>query len=246
MQQENAIQVEGLSVDYGDGFVFKNLDVQLPAGKIIGIMGPNGSGKSTLINAMLGLVKKSSGNVRILGLPAEKVRGKIAYVPQKDAVDWDFPISVMEVVLMGIYPSKGLFTRITSADRQLALECLEKVKLKELSHRQAGQLSGGQKQRLFIARALAQRAEIYFLDEPFAGVDMLSEKAIMEILRELRSEGKTIILVHHDLHTVKETFDWLVLMNGGIVASGAIADIFTQDYLQQAYGGRSPLIFTGE
>jgi manganese/zinc/iron transport system ATP- binding protein len=210
--------------------------------RLVGIVGPNGAGKSTLIKAILGLVPLASGTISIFGQPFEQQRKLVGYVPQRESVDWDFPVSALDAVLMGTYGRLGWFRRPGAAEREWARACLEKVGLADLAGRQIGQLSGGQQQRVFLARALAQRAEIYFMDEPMAGVDAATERVIFQLLRELREQGKTVFVVHHDLRTVPEYFDHVVLLNLRLVASGPTEAVFTHDKLQAAYGGRLAIL----
>ncbi len=210
--------------------------------QLAAIVGPNGAGKSTLIKAVLGLIPMASGSVQVLGQPVAQQRKKIGYVPQRESVDWDFPVSVLDVVLMGTYGQLGWFRRPGYAEREWARQCLNKVGLSQFERRQIGQLSGGQQQRVFLARALAQKAEIYFMDEPMAGVDAATERIIFELLRELRQDGKTIIAVHHDLRTVPQYFDWVALLNMRLVASGPVATTFTPENLRKTYGGRLAIL----
>mgnify|MGYP001099690536 CR=1 FL=1 len=233
-----AIETHNLTVSYNRRPVLWNIDFKLPVGQIIGIIGPNGSGKTTLLKAIMGLVKSSSGYVKIFDQELEDVRARISYVPQRESVDWDFPASVMDVVLMGRYRSHNLFKRIQQKDRDLAAEALEKVNMLEYSKRQINQLSGGQQQRVFIARSLAQGADLYIMDEPFVGVDAATEEAILKLFAEMKAEGKTVVVVHHDLQTAKDYFDWIVLLNTRMVAAGPKEEIFNQDLLQEAYGGK--------
>jgi manganese/zinc/iron transport system ATP- binding protein len=202
------------------------------------IVGPNGAGKSTLLKAALGIIAPLSGTVISFGKPVADVRDRIAYVPQRASVDWDFPARVIDVVLMGLYRQVGLLGRIRGAHRRVARACLERVGMDGFATRQIGQLSGGQQQRVFLARALAQDADLYLLDEPFAGVDAATEKAIIEVLKSLRNAGKTVVAVHHDLSTVQEYFDDVFLINTRRVAEGPIQTAFTTATLQEAYGGR--------
>ena len=206
--------------------------------KLVGIIGPNGAGKSTMIKAIMGLIPKASGWVRIYGEPYEEQRRLIGYVPQRESVDWDFPISALEVVLMGRYGHIGWVRRPGKEDRRIAAEALEKVGMGEFRDRQISQLSGGQQQRVFLARALAQDARIYLMDEPFAGVDAATERAIIDILIELRSQDKTMLVVHHDLQTVTQYFDWVIMLNMRVVASGPTDEAFTDENLHKTYGGR--------
>jgi manganese/zinc/iron transport system ATP- binding protein len=201
-------------------------------------MGPNGAGKSTLIKGILGLLPLVSGEVSIYGKPYKSQRKLIGYVPQRESVDWDFPTDALDVVLMGRYGHAGMFRRLRAYDKEFAYTCLEKVGMADYARRQISQLSGGQQQRVFLARALAQDARVYFMDEPFTGVDAATEKAIVLLLDELKSQGKTVLVVHHDLQTVDEYFDWLLLMNIRKVAFGPTSEVFVPDNLQEAYGGK--------
>jgi manganese/zinc/iron transport system ATP- binding protein len=236
--KEIALETHNLTVSYNRRPVLWNVDFKLPAGQIIGIIGPNGSGKTTLLKAIMGLVKSSSGYVKIFDKDLDEVRERISYVPQRESVDWDFPASVMDVVLMGRYRANNLFKRIRQKDRDLAAEALEKVNMLEYSDRQINQLSGGQQQRVFIARSLAQGADLYIMDEPFVGVDAATEEAILKLFSEMKAEGKTVIVVHHDLQTAKDYFDWIVLLNTRMVAAGPKEEIFKESLLQEAYGGK--------
>ncbi|CAG9622406.1 metal ABC transporter ATP-binding protein [Sutcliffiella rhizosphaerae] len=232
------VTIENLTVAYHRKPVLKEVSFSVPEGKLIGIIGPNGAGKSTLIKAILELIPKASGNVTIYGQPYKSQRKLIGYVPQRGSVDWDFPTNALDVVLMGRYGHIGWLKRPNKKDIELAYECLDKVGMKEYAARQISQLSGGQQQRVFLARALAQDASIYFMDEPFVGVDAATEKAIITILNELKAQGKTVLVVHHDLQTVKEYFDWTLLINLRKVAIGPTEEVFTIDNLQKTYGGR--------
>lgn len=233
-----SIEAHNLTVSYNRKPVLWNIDFSLPMGQITGIIGPNGSGKTTLLKAVMGLVKSSSGYVKVFDQPLEKVRDRVSYVPQRESVDWDFPASVMDIVLMGRYRKNNLMKRISKADRDIAAEALEKVNMLEYSERQISQLSGGQQQRVFIARSLAQGADLYIMDEPFVGVDAATEAAILRLLSEMKKDGKTVIVVHHDLHTAKAYFDWIVLLNTRLVAAGPKEQIFNENLLQEAYGGK--------
>jgi manganese/zinc/iron transport system ATP- binding protein len=235
---ESAIDVHDLTVAYGTQPVLWDVDVQLPAGRLIAIVGPNGAGKSTLLKAVLGLVKPLTGWVKIFGEPFETRRSWVGYVPQRESVDWDFPTSALDVVTMGLYGSLGWWRRPGRAHRERALDCLDKVGIRDLAGRQISQLSGGQQQRVFLARALAQDARLYLMDEPFAGVDTTTERAILALLKELRDAGRTVVAVHHDLQTVAEYFDHVVLLNLRLVAAGPVAETFTAENLQRTYGGR--------
>ena len=238
MNDKTAIEAHNLTVSYNRRPVLWNVDFELPAGQVIGIIGPNGSGKTTLLKAIMDLVKKSSGYVKLFDQDLEEVRERISYVPQRESVDWDFPASVMDVVSMGRYRKNKLLKRLSKADRDLAAEALEKVNMLEYSNRQISQLSGGQQQRVFIARSLAQGADLYIMDEPFVGVDAATEEAIMLLMQEMKKEGKTVVVVHHDLQTAKLYFDWIVLLNTRLVASGPKDQIFNEALLQEAYGGK--------
>lgn len=236
--KEVAVEFHDLTVSYDKKPVLWNIDMTLPKGKLIGIIGPNGAGKSTLIKSAMGLLPLSSGYVRMFDQGLDDVRQKVSYVPQRETVDWDFPTSVMDVVLMGRYSKLGLFKRPRKADKEMAMACLKKVGMEAFTKRQISQLSGGQQQRVFLARALAQDADLYFMDEPFAGVDAATESAILGVLQELTAQGKTVIVVHHDLQSAAEFFDWIVLLNMRLVAVGPIEQVFTNQLLQEAYGGK--------
>lgn len=232
------IKVENVTVAYRKKPVLQDISFTVPEGKLIGIIGPNGAGKSTLIKAILGLIPKASGSVSIYEKPYTKQRKLVGYVPQRGSVDWDFPTNALDVVLMGRYGHIGWFKRPSKKDVEYALECLDKVGMKEFANRQISQLSGGQQQRVFLARALAQDATVYLMDEPFVGVDAATEKAIISLLNELKEQGKTVLVVHHDLQTVKEYFDWVLLLNLRKIAIGPTEEVFTVDHLQKTYGGR--------
>lgn len=230
--------VRGLSVSYGEKPVVLDIDMSAQAGRMTAIIGPNGAGKSTLLKAALGILPRLSGRVAVFGQPVERQRERVAYVPQRAAVDWDFPTDALNVVLMGMTRELGLLRRIRPEHRDRALACLDRVGMRDFARRQIGQLSGGQQQRVFLARALAQRAEVYLLDEPFAGVDVATERAIIGVLHALRDEGRTIVCVHHDLSTVAQYFDDVFLINRERIAEGTVAQAFTPETLQRAYGGR--------
>ena len=233
-----AIEVEDLTVAYRDQPVLWDVDLNVPAGVLMAIVGPNGAGKTTLIKVILGLVRSAAGRVSIYGHSYSAQRRLVGYVPQRGSVDWDFPTSVLDVVMMGRYGALGWLRRPGSKERKLALEALEKVGMQDLAHRQISQLSGGQQQRVFLARALVQDAQIYFMDEPFQGVDATTERAIVTLLQELRAAGKTLVVVHHDLQTVVDYFDWVTLLNVRRIASGPVEDVFTEKNLRLTYGGR--------
>lgn len=231
-----AIQVDDLTVAYDYKPVLWDIDLVVPEGVLMAIVGPNGAGKSTLIKSILGIIKPIAGSVQVFGQPYKKQVDKVAYVPQKGSVDWDFPTVALDVVMMGTYGSLGWIKRPGQKEKKLALEALEKVGMLEFKARQISQLSGGQQQRIFLARALVQNASIYLMDEPFQGVDATTEKAIINILKELRKQGKTLIVVHHDLQTVPEYFDWVTFLNVKGIASGPVKDIFNDDNLTKTYG----------
>ena len=231
-----AIQIDDLTVAYDYKPVLWDIDLVVPEGVLMAIVGPNGAGKSTLIKAILGIIKPIAGSVQVFGKPYKKQVDKVAYVPQKGSVDWDFPTVALDVVMMGTYGSLGWIKRPGQKEKKHALEALEKVGMLEFKSRQISQLSGGQQQRIFLARALVQNAEIYLMDEPFQGVDATTEKAIINILKELRKQGKTLIVVHHDLQTVPSYFDWVTFLNVKGIASGPVKDIFNDDNLTKTYG----------
>ncbi len=237
-----ALELHDLTVSYAKKPVLYGVDVQVPQGALVGIIGPNGAGKSTMIRAIMGLTPASSGWVKIFGESFEKNRHRVGYVPQREQVDWDFPVNVMDVVLMGRYGRLGWLRRVTKEDKKIAEESLDKVGMLPFRNRQIANLSGGQQQRVFLARALAQQSDFYLMDEPFAGVDATTERAIVTLLQDLQSQGKTILVVHHDLTTAKEYFDHLLLLNMRLVAFGKTQDIFTVDHLQKTYGGRLTIL----
>jgi len=229
------IDVERLTVSYYGNEVVKDVSFSFNSGKLIGIIGPNGAGKSTLLKAMLGLIPYDRGKIAIKGEQIDHWRKQIAYVPQRTTIDWDFPITVRNTVLLGTYPNLGLFKIPLKREKKLADECLGKVGMASFSNRQISELSGGQQQRVFLARALAQKADIFFLDEPFVGIDVASEKMIIEILQQLRDEGKTIFIVHHDLAKVEQYFDELILLNKILIGAGPVHDVMQPDKLSEAY-----------
>jgi len=235
------LQVQGVSYRYpgkASPAVLADVSFSLGPGSLTALLGPNGAGKSTLIKACMGLLPCSSGWVNAFGRPVAQSLGRVGYVPQRESVDWDFPVSVMDVVLMGRYGRIGLFKRPSAEDRRMARECLEQVQMLPFADRQISNLSGGQQQRVFLARALAQESDLYFMDEPFTGVDAATESAIISLLQALRSRGKTILVVHHDLPTARTYFDWLLLLNMRVVAFGPTDQVFTSELLQKTYGGR--------
>lgn len=236
------LSIHDMTVAYQRRPVIWDIDYDAPAGKLVAIVGPNGAGKSTLLKAALGLVRKASGSVRFFGQPYHKVRDKVAYVPQRTSVDWDFPVSALDVAAMGLYRQIGWCRWVTAKYRRQALHSLERVGMANFAGRQIRQLSGGQQQRVFLARALAQNAELYLMDEPFAGVDAATERAIVEILRELRRAGKTALVVHHDLQTVAEYFDHVLLLNMRLVAAGPVQTAFNDENLKRTYGGKLALL----
>ncbi len=231
------LEVHDLTVSYNRRPVLWDIDFTVPEGNLIGIVGPNGAGKSTLIKAIMGLIPLASGYVRIFGQELAGTRKRVGYVPQRNSVDWDFPTNALDVVLMGRYGKLGLFARPRAADLEVAHESLRKVGMQDFARRQISQLSGGQQQRVFLARALAQDADLYLMDEPFVGVDAATESAIVDLLREMRQQGKTVLVVHHDLQTAPEYFNWILLLNLRLVAFGPLNEVFTDTLLQKTYGG---------
>ncbi len=239
---ESPLSVHAMTVAYHKKPVLWDVDYDAPANKLIAIVGPNGAGKSTFIKSCLGLIPMASGLVEFWGQPYRKARSRIGYVPQRESVDWDFPVSALDVVCMGRYRRIGWCRPITRKHKQAALDCLDLVGMRDFASRQISQLSGGQQQRVFLARALAQEADLYFMDEPFAGVDAATERAIIQVLRELKEHGKTVIVVHHDLQSVPEYFDEIILLNMRVVASGPVSEVFTKENLNKTYGGRLTLL----
>ena len=234
-EQTFPIEIKNLSVTYRTEPALWNIDLNLPEGKLIAVVGPNGAGKSTLIKAVMGLVPITAGKVSIYGKQYSKQRSKVAYVPQRGTVDWDFPTDALDVVEMGLYGKLGWLRRPNSQTREKARECLAKVGLEDYADRQIGQLSGGQQQRVFVARALAQDPQIFLMDEPLNGVDAITEETILSILEDLKKEGKTIVMVHHDLQTVDKYFDWVVMLNRNLISAGPIKEVFTKENLDIAY-----------
>ena len=235
---DSPLALRGLTVSYGQKPAVFSVDMTVQPGAMTAIIGPNGAGKSTLLKAALGIVSPLSGQVTVFGQPLDTQRARIAYVPQRASVDWDFPTRVIDVVLMGLSRELGLLGRVRARHKACAMDCLHRVGMRDFANRQIGQLSGGQQQRVFLARALAQGADLYLLDEPFAGVDAATEKAIISVLKSLKEAGKTVVVVHHDLATVTDYFDHVFLINTRKVAEGSVEDVFTTDNLQAAYGGR--------
>ena len=236
------LSIHDMTVAYHRRPVLWDIDYDAPRGRLIAIVGPNGAGKSTLIKAALGLVPIASGHIRFFGKPYRKQRGRVGYVPQRESVDWEFPVSALDVVAMGLYRKIGWCRPVMRKHKRTALAALERVGMADYARRQISQLSGGQQQRVFLARALAQDADVYLMDEPFSGVDAATERAIVAILRELRTFGKTALVVHHDLQTVNEYFDDVLLLNMHIVAHGPVSEIFHHDNLRQTYGGKLSLL----
>ncbi|MEX0820584.1 MAG: metal ABC transporter ATP-binding protein [Rhodothermales bacterium] len=236
--RRTAIEVRDLTVAYRDTPVLWDLDVTVPSGVLMAIVGPNGAGKTTFIKALLNLIRPAAGRIRFFDAPYEERRQDVAYVPQRGSVDWDFPTSVLDVVMMGLYGRLGWIRRPGRKQREQARNALEKVGMESFANRQISQLSGGQQQRVFLARALVQDAEIYLMDEPFQGVDATTERAIIELLRELRARDKTLLVVHHDLQTVTEYFDHVMLLNVRRIASGPVEEVYTEENLRLTYGGR--------
>ena len=237
-----AFEIHDVTVAYHRKPVLWDIDFEIPEGKLVGIVGPNGAGKTTLIKAALGLVSLASGKIEFYGKPLDEQRKLIGYVPQRESVDWDFPVTALDVVLMGTYGRLGWLRRVGSAEREVARSALKQVGMLDYADRQIRQLSGGQQQRVFLARALAQDAKIYFMDEPFAGVDAATEVAIVELMQSLRTSGKTVLVVHHDLQTVAEYFDYVILLNMRLVACGPTETTFTSENLQKTYGGRLTIL----
>lgn len=233
-----ALETHDLTVTYNKRPVLYGIDVAIESGSLVGIIGPNGAGKSTFIKAILDVVHTSGGWVKIFGKPLAKNRHRVGYVPQRESVDWDFPVTVLDVVLMGTYGQLGLFKRPNKSHRKKALQALEKVSMLPYANRQIAQLSGGQQQRVFLARALAQDSELYLMDEPFVGVDAATEAAIVALLKDMRDRGKTVLVVHHDLHSACDYFDHLLLLNMRLIRYGSIQETFTHELLKETYGGR--------
>ena len=246
MSERLAIEVNDLTVAYREQPVLWDVDLAVPEGVLMAIVGPNGAGKTTMIKAILGLIQPAAGEVLIHGKPYRQNRKLVAYVPQRGTVDWDFPTSVLDVVMMGRYGALGWLKRPGRAEREAALAALDKVGMTDFAQRQISQLSGGQQQRVFLARALVQDARVYLMDEPFQGVDARTERAIVDVLQDLRAAGDTVVAVHHALQTVPEYFDWVALLNVRRIASGAVSEVFTEENLRLTYGGRVPFLATGK
>ncbi|MFQ6105248.1 MAG: metal ABC transporter ATP-binding protein [Candidatus Glassbacteria bacterium] len=235
---ELAVKVEDLTVAYRDRPVLWDVDLEIPRGVLMAIVGPNGAGKTTLIKAMMELVRPVAGHILIFGRPYSEQRELVGYVPQRNSVDWDFPTTVLDVVMMGCYAELGWLRRPGKGEIERAMDALEKVGMDVFADRQISQLSGGQQQRVFLARALVQKAQVYLMDEPFQGVDATTELAIVTLLKDLRAAGKTVVVIHHDLQTVTEYFDWVSLLNVRGIATGPVKEVFTEKNLRLAYGGR--------
>lgn len=231
----SALEVNDLYVSYYGNAAIQNISFSIKPGMLVGVVGPNGAGKSTLLKSILNLIPRDKGEVKINGRAIDQVRKQIAYVPQRSQIDWDFPITVLETVLLGTYPKLGLFKKPKQKDKEWALQCLQRVGMENYSKRQIGELSGGQQQRVFLARALAQQSDIFFLDEPFVGIDVSSEETIIKILQELRDNGKTVFVVHHDLSKANEYFDELILLNKKLIGYGDVNTICSAEYLSKAY-----------
>ncbi len=242
-QLENPIlSVQDLTVSYDKKPVLWNINFGIPNGQIIGVMGPNGAGKSTLIKSIMGLHPLSSGVIKIFGKNLNQVRKKISYVPQRATIDWNFPVTVEEVVMMGRHPHLGFFKKPRISDLEIVDKCIKDLGIDALRKRQISELSGGQQQRVFLARALAQEADLYFMDEPFVGVDASTEAVIIKLLEDIKNAGKTVVVVHHDLQTATNYFDWLVLLNQRLIASAPIGEVFTEKILGDAFGSQLTLL----
>ncbi|MDY5306048.1 metal ABC transporter ATP-binding protein [Fusobacterium gastrosuis] len=231
----NVIEIKNISVAYDETTVLENVNLNIKRGDFLALMGPNGAGKSTLLKTILNFIKPIGGEIKIKGKLYKEVRKKIAYVPQRGSVDWDFPITLFDVVEMGCYGRVGFLKKINKTEKKNVERVIEKVGLTEFKERQISKLSGGQQQRAFLARAILQNAEIYLMDEPFQGVDSKTEKAIVEILKELKKSGKTLIVVHHDLQTVTSYFDTVAFINKTIVAAGPVEDVFNEENIEKTY-----------
>lgn len=239
---DSPLSIHDMTVAYHNKPVLWDIDLDIPAGNLVGIVGPNGAGKSTLIKAVMDLIPRASGTIHVFGKPFKRQRRRVGYVPQRESVDWDFPVSALDVVTMGTYGTIGWCLPVRKRHRDLALHAMERVGIADLAHRQISQLSGGQQQRTFLARALVQDADLYLMDEPFAAVDAATEKAIVRLLQDLRAAGKTCIVVHHDLQSVPEYFDHVLLINMRVVAFGPTDKVFTKENLHKTYGGKLTLL----
>lgn len=236
------IEVKGLSVSYDRKMVLSNVYLEVEKGKIHGVIGPNGAGKSTLFKAILGLIDINVGTISVKGGSIKSHRKEVVYVPQKSEIDWQFPATVFDVVLMGRYPHKGIFQRINRQDKEKALQALKQMDIEYLKDRQIGALSGGQQQRVFLARALCQEADVFLLDEPFVGIDITTEEKIISILKDLAQQGKTLMVIHHDLSTVRDYFDKIVMINQRLIAYGDVETTFTDENVAKAYGGQLTIL----
>ncbi len=241
-EQATPLAVSGITVAYQRKAVVEDVSFTLPEGKLVALIGPNGAGKSTLLKAILGLIPSIGGKVSIYGDSYKQMRSRVGYVPQRESVDWDFPTDALDVVMMGRYGHLGWIKRPGRREKELAMATLDKVGMADYARRQISQLSGGQQQRVFLARALAQEADLYFMDEPFAGVDAATEKAIIALLEELKHTGKTVLVVHHDLSTVEEYFDHVLLLNKKLIAAGPVENTFTPELLHETYGGKLAIV----
>lgn len=244
--QPAVLEIHDLTVAYQEDPVLWDIDLTVPSGVLMAVVGPNGAGKTTLIKAVMNLVKPAAGQVRIFGEAYDNVHSRVGYVPQRGTVDWDFPTSVLDVVMMGMYGRLGWIRRPGKKERLEAMEALKKVDMASFAKRQISELSGGQQQRVFLARALVQEADLYLMDEPFQGVDATTERAIIALLRQLRAKGKTLLVVHHDLQTVPEYFDHVMLLNVRRISSGPVPEVFTEKYLRLTYGGRIGFLKTAQ
>jgi len=240
------IEILNLTISYNKKPAVRGVELKIPSGYIVGIIGPNGAGKSTLLKGILGLVSKDNGNILINGGSVVSNLRKISYIPQKESFDWDFPVVVYDVVMMGRYPHLSLFGRPGQTDHDKVIDALQKVDMLDFKDRQIRYLSGGQQQRIFLARSLAQEAEILLLDEPFVGVDAATERAIFQLMKNLKDEGKTILVVHHDLAKVQEYFDYVIMINQRLVAFGPTKEVFIPEYLNKTYGGRLTILQKSE
>ncbi len=239
---DSPLSIHDMTVAYHNKPVLWDVDLDIPAGKLIGVVGPNGAGKSTLIKAVMNLIPRASGDVRVFGKPFKRQRRRVGYVPQRESVDWDFPVSALDVVTMGTYGEIGWCLPVLRRHRARGLAAMDRVGIADLAHRQISQLSGGQQQRTFLARALVQEADLYLMDEPFAAVDAATEKAIVRLLQDLRHAGRTCLVVHHDIQTVSEYFDHVLLLNMRVVAFGPTDQVFTKENLHKTYGGKLTLL----
>lgn len=235
-QPSQALSIQELCVSYGANVAIQDVSFTVPTGAVMGLIGPNGAGKSTIIKSAIDLIPRQSGTVFFFGQPLNQTRNRVAYMPQAVAVDWDYPITVAQVVSMGLFPKKGWFRRISKQDRDFVYSCLDRVGIAELAKRQISELSGGQRRRVFMARILVQQPDLYLLDEPFAGVDAASERVIRGVLHELRDGGATVVIVHHDLSTVTELCDCVSVINQHVIATGPIAEAFTKQTINDAFG----------